>query len=1837
MFDEDFWLNAVPPIIATLYQKLPNWDPEEISILLSSGTPSPPIVSPFFLQSITQLNPTILQLKYTIIPLLSNPFGINDALNPNNYSLIGPAANTIISVVPVASDPQSVFLTVTQPLINGFWVITASNVKDVKGDLLGIPNSLQFTITNIVSSSIPNAGTFVLNDAPSNIIRKHFNQSLSGRGWDALIAGLSAGDNYLFNTGRQAFNQMFKSSATGKYLDRKASDDGFVRPSGVGISDDTFRKLAINIGSQKLTLQSFLQTLEIYYGADALRASIDSISAEPYIINDLDDLIINVDGKTITVLFNIIDFANNLVATATEIAAKITRSLQLKGLNAYAKPILNVTTQQKIIRIYSGALGIKGTVSINGGKAQNTLQCPTSLATTQIIGTQWTIDTPASLSTLIPNRVRFTTVSNINLTLVRIGDYVTLYGTQINPVNQGTFSIANVTSNFFEVVNSVGVSQSITQVTVTDVAFYRPTSFTVNNKSRLSIAAQSDTLSTNIILPATTQAVSRTANSGAYLNINPLVTIAPVVTASGGLGPQILLSGGMLIGNEWAGLVEYNTTRPWVNTFKASRALQNVTGARFAKLGANGWPIEDWNTIWMIAADPTADYGLLLIYARVPTSAVLAVQGGGAPGLGPTVNWESTINNNDGTSTYIGHVWFHSSNANNPNPGTYVFWLDQTPTPNYITLTGTGTGGMASVASDFLICQPGYDVPGGPTPNPKPFRQLSTDRTKSQNAQFKSLRLMGSYGGNYFSDTNWASRTPPDWPVGGSNSTKYPPFTNIFRDEAASFSSGISLENVIRICNEQQLDSWVNVPVGADDDYVTKMSQVYAFGSTLDGTPYTQPQVNPAHPPLLGTQKVYVEYSNELWNPMFPQGGVLAAMALFDLYQGLRSDGTSWPVNYPHPLPANVENINYDNQLTPFTGTGAVVIASAPTGLTESGFVVTVITSSVHGLVAGNNFFIGGAGVVAYNGNWTVLNIIDSTHFTFTHTTSGLANSGGGTVSRPSYNAWWNPDTVTVADHIPVIISASVINSTGSNLPGGTGQQYRVKATLTGDNSESLATVETGLLGPVLANQAILIRVANFNPARTYFISRAWTFYITPGTAGTSNTERFMNQDTAPTTGTDDTYVIGGGSAAPAQGKAIAWADPTANSLPPTWGLSGFSILTMSGVAGNLPDLSNINKNAFAALIMKGWSQNTAQPWQTGTPYSINDLVAAEFIINGNQQRPKRLYRATSAGNAGATAPTGITTSNDGVVNWQYVQDLVFVNNCAGSVSFSTIDNTGQIVDVDNTNKILYIRSATTPGCYTVWVGLQPGVSTNATGAINTIFLGGFYQTNPLANTSWIQRFNARRAKRHRDRFAATMGANRVRPTVGTRVTDSPGTAHVHSLYFQQGLVNGWWTNDLVPPQKISDLIYSYAAAPYASGCTPDGLFGFWAVPSLTLTSHSDDFQAAKTAVTRTAAIAVPAGLAVGAAAGSLPNATYSYRLAARNEVTKTAASSAVTRTGSGGNALTWTLVTGATQIRVYGRSSGTEKFLIELAGNATSWTDDGSLTPSTATEDMVTAALPKVTVVGAQTGFFWAVNDDAPIISRGYCFTSGASARRYRDTVLNIDVVEVTCTSPPFFSQYEVVGLPVGGPGFPGGKKQIIDLLSASGGSFGAGLPTVNVFRYAESGPYMTSVTALQYGTLGVLQYDDLPPGSPRQGRGGRLTSDWQFDWAGGDEFNSITANDIPFAKIFMQSTTPGSGAVYEVQPAFKGAQGNFIRMAYSQQVSASVVTTGNTNQPPSATNIITITVNFLAGSTNTTVTGQVAGDATATIYVLTVAVPGASDPVVPIAATNLSGGSDS
>lgn len=81
------------------------------------------------------------------------------------------------------------------------------------------------------------------------------------------------------------------------------------------------------------------------------------------------------------------------------------------------------------------------------------------------------------------------------------------------------------------------------------------------------------------------------------------------------------------------------------------------------------------------------------------------------------------------------------------------------------------------------------------------------------------------------------------------------------------------------------------------------------------------------------------------------------------------------------------------------TQPAAVSIAASPNGATENGFLITITTTSVHGLAAGQSVTIAGVGVAGYNGTFPIVSVPSTTQFTYIAGASGLAASGGGTAA----------------------------------------------------------------------------------------------------------------------------------------------------------------------------------------------------------------------------------------------------------------------------------------------------------------------------------------------------------------------------------------------------------------------------------------------------------------------------------------------------------------------------------------------------------------------------------------------------------------------------------------------------------------------------------------------------------------------------------------------------------------------------------------------------------------------------------------------------------------------
>ena len=115
---------------------------------------------------------------------------------------------------------------------------------------------------------------------------------------------------------------------------------------------------------------------------------------------------------------------------------------------------------------------------------------------------------------------------------------------------------------------------------------------------------------------------------------------------------------------------------------------------------------------------------------------------------------------------------------------------------------------------------------------------------------FQNIRYMDWLSTNFSDVVTWDDRTPPEY------------YTQAKR-------TGASWELLIELTNTTMKDPWICIPHLADDDYIRNLAELLKEN---------------IHPDL----KIYIEYSNELWNGSFEQNREVAELAEARGYTGER-------------------------------------------------------------------------------------------------------------------------------------------------------------------------------------------------------------------------------------------------------------------------------------------------------------------------------------------------------------------------------------------------------------------------------------------------------------------------------------------------------------------------------------------------------------------------------------------------------------------------------------------------------------------------------------------------------------------------------------------------------------------------------------------------------------------------------------------------------------------------------------------------------------------------------------------------------------------------------------
>lgn len=281
----------------------------------------------------------------------------------------------------------------------------------------------------------------------------------------------------------------------------------------------------------------------------------------------------------------------------------------------------------------------------------------------------------------------------------------------------------------------------------------------------------------------------------------------------GSLSAQVLPDSCKLrIGTNLSGPVDYGSEYPFVNIMKYSREWISHNDS-WVSGGQNLW---DTQLLGSIPMDANG----------YPLSLPVAVPGAEAPQVIRTV-WANTEALPEGVYVvlYDGvgelDVWGDATLLSEA-PGRLEFQMNYSGDLFALEIQSSQLGDHVR---NIRVLLPGTEA----TYQSNQWSQEWLDKLEP----FKALRFMDWGYTNSSPMRNWAERTQVE-------------------DFTWTQKSGVPYEKWIEICNLKQADAWVCIPHAASDDYIQQMATL--FRDNLD--------------PNL---KIYVEYSNEVWNWIFEQ------------------------------------------------------------------------------------------------------------------------------------------------------------------------------------------------------------------------------------------------------------------------------------------------------------------------------------------------------------------------------------------------------------------------------------------------------------------------------------------------------------------------------------------------------------------------------------------------------------------------------------------------------------------------------------------------------------------------------------------------------------------------------------------------------------------------------------------------------------------------------------------------------------------------------------------------------------------------------------------------------
>jgi hypothetical protein len=113
-------------------------------------------------------------------------------------------------------------------------------------------------------------------------LRSYLNPAIKGPNTDAVLQSLATASSYLVNSVYSVNQNLFITTASAQYLDLLLSQYGITRPPQIGISDDSFRQIGLQVKNRKQVRDLINNLLDAIFGDELCKATNSASTVEPY-------------------------------------------------------------------------------------------------------------------------------------------------------------------------------------------------------------------------------------------------------------------------------------------------------------------------------------------------------------------------------------------------------------------------------------------------------------------------------------------------------------------------------------------------------------------------------------------------------------------------------------------------------------------------------------------------------------------------------------------------------------------------------------------------------------------------------------------------------------------------------------------------------------------------------------------------------------------------------------------------------------------------------------------------------------------------------------------------------------------------------------------------------------------------------------------------------------------------------------------------------------------------------------------------------------------------------------------------------------------------------------------------------------------------------------------------------------------------------------------------------------------------------------------------------------------------------------------------------------------